>query len=63
MKPKELRERLLERDDNAVADFNNSGQGRLIEGRIAFIEGRLTDTLTAVIQILKLLEEKDEARP
>jgi hypothetical protein len=53
-------EMLQERDRNAVNDLNNLMRGLSIEECIVLADGRATDALTAVIQLVKYIIEKEK---
>jgi hypothetical protein len=57
----ELADKLRERDKNSLEDMNSySGGGPTIENRIALADGRATDALVTLLQVLAYLDAHDE---
>lgn len=60
----ELADKLRERDKNALEDMNSYyGGGPTIENRIALADGRATDALAILMQVLAHLDENDPETP
>ena len=60
----ELADKLRERDQNALEDMNSYyGGGPTIENRIALANGRATDALAALMQVLTYLDAHDTETP
>lgn len=59
---REVRESFLERDNDAVSEFQNSVYSATIEGRISFISARLEDTMQVLLYVLRRLVEEEETQ-
>lgn len=60
----ELADKLRERDKSALKEMNSYyGGGPTIENRIALADGRATDALATLLQVLAYLDTHDTETP
>lgn len=57
---KEIADKFIERDNNAVAQFNIYNSVYSESGRLLFLEGRVKDLCDVVIVLLDKLEEQNK---